>query len=276
MPDFTEQQLKDLLHEMNEQERGVGFNPARVSATIQVDRWWLKQRGQEEAFMKLDVLEGQVVASLITRQLYAGDLYKYPVCSSFDGGVTGRLADELQIDVGIPNGQSCMSCPWNQWRSSTRWMDVAVSQGAQFDSAPNEKGKACGERRVLVMLLPNFQDPIVVRLSTGSIGSWDAYANSFRLQGGGYIEQLTRISVRQETKGNQTFGKAVFESLGRLEREVVIAALQQRQVTFVPLLSAQSVVEATTPEERESESIGSAIDRNMGETDADGVSTLPF
>lgn len=275
-PEWSDEQLQAMLDELNASERGVGFNPSRITAVIKSDRFHLKMRGEKQAFEKMEMLEGQIVASLITRQLYAGNLLPYPVCSSLDGGMTGRLAADLPFNPHIENGQECPTCPWNEWGTSVNWVNYTKEEaGATYDGAPSEKGKACGERRALVMLLPNFADPIVVRLSTASIGTWDAYANSFALKGGSYIEWLTRISVENVIKGTMEFGKAIFTPVQKLERQVIIGAIQSRQAVYRPLLQAQSIVEATSPLERDMTPIGEAMDERLDEQEG-AEPELPF
>lgn len=266
--EWTDEQLQAMLDELNASERGVGFNPSRITAVIKTDRFHLKMRGSKDAFEKTEMLEGQIVASLITRQLYAGNLLPYPVCSSLDGGLTGRLAQELTFNPMIESGQKCATCPWNEWGSSPNWVNYTKEEaGATYDGTPNEKGKACGERRALVMLLPNFADPIVVRLSTASIGAWDAYANGFALRGGSYIEYMTRITVENVVKGTMEFGRAVFTPLMKLERQVIVGAIQSRQAVYRPLLQAQSIVEATSPLERDMTPVGVAEDEDVHDLD---------
>lgn len=247
--EMTQAQVDALIDQMRANERGTAYRVMRTKAKIRLDSFGLYLQGQQEAYAKMDVLEGQIVASLILRNLYRKD-FKYPLCSSLDGGITGTIHPEVSFEIGIPDGQECASCRWNQFRTSGLWQPVNDKGGDNTGS----KGKACGERRALAMLLVGQNEPIVVSLPTKSMIQFDAYANILdkKIVDGradSYIRHMTRIKVKETTENGNTFGVAMFESIGELPLQQVARAVIDKKRMYVPLLSAQVLVEKDEPME---------------------------
>lgn len=248
--EMTEEQIEQAIAEMRDAERGTAYRLARVKATIHVTQWWLQLQGQDGPFEERKVLEGQVVASIILRNLYRKGV-DFPLCSSFDGGISGTLNPQLaqSQEAGIPDGQSCATCPWNVFGSTADWEVV--------EEGKSKKGKACKERRGLVMLIPGIEGPVVVYLPTMSMGAWDAHAQALDMKGDSYIKHMTRFSLKVVTEGANTYGVAEVSDLGVLPKEQIAAALLDKKNRYVPLLSAQARVTALEPMEQASIPAGS-------------------
>lgn len=234
----NEQELLERLREVNVQDRGVAYAEPRIFATIHVDRWWITLRGVEEPIEKRDVLDGVIPAGRILRTLYRKEVTA-PLCTSWDGGVTGNVNPEFEKVLPIHTGQSCASCPFNQWGSAANWEG---GNGAD-DAAEAKRGKACKERRGLVMMVSGITDPVIVRLPTSSIGIWDAFANAMALKGDSYLAHRVRIGIKGMTKGTNNYGVAQFTAYERLPNEQIFEMLEARSSAQL-LLAAKSVVEA--------------------------------
>lgn len=269
---MTAEQIEELIREMRGAERGTAYRISRVKATIHLNNFWLQLQGQDTPFEERKVLRGQIVAGIILRNLYREGV-KHPLCSSTDAGVHGTLHQTVideGWDIGIPDGQSCATCPWNVFGSVTQW------QADGGDSNKPGKGKACKERRALAMLLPDVEGPIVVYLPTKSMIPWDAYADGLDRLGDSYIKQVTEIGIDLVTENNNTYGVANFKSVGKVPQVQIASALLDKRKVYVPLLSAQARV--TQIEPMESASVPADSDaawEAMGGLDAE-QSPQPF
>lgn len=230
------QLAQQLIDQLNEQDRGTAFNPPKLIAKINKDRWWITAQGSIEPVAKLDVLEGQVLAAKIWRAMYAsrGGEVKAPDCFSADGR-RGQLSVEA-ANIGIDNGQLCAACPFDQW-------------GSGKDELGNpDKGKACKEKRDLLMLLPNFETPVIVQLPTSSIRAWDTYAGALANQrpASSYIAHMTQISIEVVHKNSREWGVAVFKAVGKLDAAQTMEALSARREAF-PLFQGAPLLEEVAP-----------------------------
>lgn len=212
------------IAEINEQDEGMAYQSLRLFGIIK-DSIWISQEGSETPLAKVDALEGQIIIGKITRVLYANRKDKVPSCTSNDGGRHGVLHPELGSQLSIASGQTCALCLYNQWGTAT-------------DEAGNKKkGKACKERRNLLMLHPDYTMPIVLGLAPTSIKAWDRYANMLRTQRppSSYLAHLTRVQVSIERGEDGTYGMAEFSSAGALPEEAVLNAIRLREI-YEPML----------------------------------------
>lgn len=228
-PQTQDPEIQKMIDQVNAEERGTGFRPLRKVAVINKDRFWLTVPGTQEPIAKFDTLSGHVIASKIARAMYTTKDQKAPSCSSRDGGLTGMLnlevINQTQVSLNIPDGQKCFSCPFNEW-------------GSAIDEHGNPgKGKACKERRNLLMVVEEFREPIVLSLSPSSLGVWDAYADTLASQGDSYITKTVKVSIKTETKGQNEFGVAIFTTTGSVDRETIKMLFDVRQ-QYAPLIGA--------------------------------------
>lgn len=222
-------EIQERIRKMNEEERGTGWKPLRKVAVIQLDRFSIKVAGSEEPIAKFEKLTGNIVAAKIGRAYYATKGQRAPSCSSRDGGITGTVNHEVNAEIGynipIEDGQACSYCPFNEWGS------------AKDDTGAQKKGKACGERRNLLMMTDEFNEPIVVSLSPSSLGAWDAFADKLASRNDSYITKRVRLGVQTKKQGTNEFGVVTFEILGSLVSEDTIQAFAMRE-QYMPLIGA--------------------------------------
>lgn len=238
-----------MIDEANK-DTSTQYLPLRVIGIIKDDTLRFMTRGSQEVIKRYDALEVQVVDSRITRAYRPTREFKVPACVSQDGGKHGHILmqayseslttptmDEIEAQLGIPDGQACQYCPFNQW-------------GSGRDEAGNpKKGKACTERRNLLVLSDEFSIPTVISLAPTSIGNWDAYAGKFAVlkPPSHFITQRTGIKVVAVNDGGNSYGVAEFSSLGAQDIESIRQAFAVRK-TFADMLGA---VQAPSEEEME-------------------------
>lgn len=251
-----------LAREM-QQDQGVAYKPLPIRVKLKGDRWSALQRGVDEPFMKLEVLEHVlIIDARIFRAAYGDRNQKIPSCASRDAGVHGTLDPQLghNLPVPIPNGQLCATCELNKFNT-----------GVDQNGAPT-RSKFCGERRNLLAIVPEIGDhPLVISVPTMSCTVWDAYAdglnrnkalkkvglNSFRTQ-------LTRIEIRSQTRTSapdQEYGVAVFSSEGMASESQIALALELKG-TYAELMGH---IDDTNPAAEETTSPASEEEFNSQE-----------
>ena len=231
-PQTEEKQYQDVMNGMIGEDKGVAYNPARLVGVIQKDRIWITQKKAEEPLAKFDSLTGQIIAGKISRALYLIKDQKVPSCTSPDAGVHGSLNPEFSANIGIPDKQSCYTCPYNQWGTS-------VNQ-----SGERTRGKACKERRNLLLRCPEFSDPLVISIAVMSLANWDAYCNNLALSRPPvhFSAVQTTIKVKTVGEGTNQYGVATFTAGDKLPVPEVLALPELRQ-TYTHLLGAFSLPE---------------------------------
>ena len=127
-------------------------------------------------------------ANAFYREAYKGGSNP-PDCGSFDG-VTGS------------NGQSCKTCPYNQFGSG------------------EGKAKACKNRRMLYLLRENELFPLILNLPTGSLKGFTKYVQSLLSRGKRPNQVVTKISLRKASSSSSIeFSQAVFKCVRALAPE---------------------------------------------------------
>lgn len=240
---LTKEEYETLINGLNREDEGQAYNPLKLVATIQKDRFWVKQAGAEEPVAKYEEMDIHALNAKIVRVLYLSRDQKAPTCSSADGGINGSLNVEYTDQVPEGVGDLCSTCPFNQWGT-----DVDPETQAPRD------GKRCKERRNILVLNEDFNRPLVLSLAPSSIGKWDGYADGLASlrPPSNYIEHLTHVSIENMTKGTNNFGVIKFTSGGKLEQSEVLAALPLRK-QFADWLGrvqveTRDVLGETTPE----------------------------
>lgn len=217
-------------------ESSSEYNPLKIYASINLDRWFITQEGAEEPMEKTETIEGQIIYARIYRSYRQSREQKAPSCVSMDGGISGVVGAEFAKTMPISTGQECVSCPFNQWGTAVN------------DAGVQTRGKACGERRKLLMLMEKYSQPVIVNISPTSSKRWDAYAAAFASQTprSAYVAHKTQVSIKREKgDGGSQYGTAVFKSLGQLSADEILAARALRDAF------RDAVVAATTQEEPE-------------------------
>lgn len=241
MPGTTQNQalvpteVEEFIKEVNA-ESSSEYNPLKIYASINLDRWYITQEGAEEPIEKIESLDGQVIYARIYRSYRQSREQKAPSCVSMDGGISGTVNAEFANTMPFASGQACASCPFNQWGTAIN------------DAGVQTRGKACGERRKLLMLLSRYSQPVIVNISPTSSKKWDAYASSFAslTPASAYVAHKTQISIKIEKgEGGSKYGTAVFKSLGRLSTEEILVARALREAF------REAIAVVTTTEEQE-------------------------
>lgn len=117
-----------------------------------------------------------------------------PDCSSVDGK-TGTGSEVL----GIPEGQPCASCPFNQWGSDPR----------------GGRGKHCKNMIRLAILPEGYIFPLLISLPPTSIGNWANYIQRLMNKGARVYNTVVTSIKLNKTKNKEgtdysevTFAKA--------------------------------------------------------------------
>ena len=150
---------------------------------------WVPERGARAA---PTVVSGVILQAQTQRAYYEGDYSgggDPPLCSS-DDGKTG---------VGKPGG-ICAQCPLDQFGSG------------------NGNSKACGEKRMIYLLLPNAIIPLVIQVSAGSLGSWKNYLLGVANEGG-YKRWTTEFFIETVSGAHGPYPQIGFRPGERLTDE---------------------------------------------------------
>ncbi len=237
--------LQDEINAMMKEDKGNAYDPLPLRAHIEKDRFWVTQKGNKEPLKKYEQMDVHIVYAVKWRGAYGTKEQKAPSCASQDAGHTGKLHQEFGqlLPVKIADGQDCMTCPLNQWGTG------------QDENGNPTRGKFCGERRNLLTLSGDFEDPVIVSIPTMSVGKWDAYADGLaKIAKTHFSTQMTRIGVEMKEGGGQsTYGAATFETLGQLPGDVIAKGIVLRKQfrAMVGVIAVEEPVSApeTTSEE---------------------------
>lgn len=230
---------EQLMGEWGMQDAGVAYQPAKMVAAAVDDRIVIKVMGAKDAppIAKMDSLTGQIIAAVMPRNLWLSKDSPRPACSSGDSKY-GRI-DPTQISFmpyPIPDGQACFGCPYDQWEQA-----VDTLGNPLFDNTGRPKmTKRCKVRRALLLLSADFNEPVIVSVSTKSVKRWDTYADGYVKKKKHFAGVLTRISAEEVRDGGQTYGTMVFEAIRDLEPIAIIQANSARP-QYMPMLAAPQV-----------------------------------
>lgn len=131
--------------------------------------------------------------------------------SKFDetGGGTPPdcVSEDGEIGVGTPGGR-CQVCPY-----------------AAFGSADNKRSKACQEKRVIFMLMPEEILPIAIKAPATSLKNAKQYLMGLTSRGMQLYDVYTTLSLeRDKNKDGIAFSKIIFKKAGNVETPEILAA----------------------------------------------------
>ena len=171
-----------------------------------------------------------------------------PLCTSHDGkhGYFSDLNDDGQMQdaqrtlfphpaIGLlqergeefPEFFTCKGCPMNVWAS---------------DPAGG-RGKACKERRRLLLILDGFQSPVIFSLPPTSVRQFDMFASGLKAQGLSYFAVRVSISLSKQQSGGYTYGVANFHSEGMIESMAeaqAVVSIRQQYADLIRTMPIQS------------------------------------
>jgi hypothetical protein len=131
---------------------------------------------------------------------------------SFDetGGGTPPdcVSEDGETGIGAPGGE-CAGCPL-----------------AQFGSAEKGSGKACSEKRLVFMALPDEILPVCFKAPPTSLKNAKSYLMGLTSRGKKLYEVLTAITLEKDKSKSQgiTYSKMVFRKVGDVRNKELIAA----------------------------------------------------
>ncbi len=96
------------------------------------------------------------------------------------GGAPDCASEDMKTGKGNPGG-GCDSCDFNQWESATMG-----------------KGKACSERRLFMLLLPNRLIPVKLDIPPTSLNNVKKYFMRLASQGHSFHKIITEFTLQQE------------------------------------------------------------------------------
>lgn len=238
-PEELQALSQQLMEQWGLQDAGVAYQPAKMVAAVDGDRIVVKVMGAKDAppIAKLDSLTGQIIAAVMPRNLWLAKESPRPACSS-DNSRYGRLDPEqiAFLPYKIPDGQDCKTCPYDQWEQAVDSIGNPI-----FDVTGRPKmTKRCKIRRALLMLSADFNEPIIVSVSTKSVKRWDTYADGFVKKRKHFAGVLTRLDAEEVRDGRDSYGVMVFTAVRDLDPIAIIQADDARP-QYMPLLAAPQV-----------------------------------
>lgn len=121
------------------------------------------------------------------------------------GGAPDCSSEDMKTGRGDPGGD-CEKCAFNQW-----------------ESAVVGKGKACSERRLFMLLLPDRMIPVKLDIPPTSLNNIKKYFMRLASEGHAFHKVVTEFALHQE-KGEVTRVVPVFNShLSESEKKGVVS-----------------------------------------------------
>lgn len=239
-PAEAESEIRNLLSASREEDdQPFEFIPPKMKISPGDHPKFVLDSG--ESFRNLS---GIVAISQVVRGWWpTKELSKMPpLCSSHDGahGYFSDLNDKAQMEDAskcliphpaipllqeppteeFPEFFECKGCPMNQW---------ATAPGGG-------RGKACRERRRLLLVLDGFQSPVIFSLPPTSVRQFDMMASGLKSQGVDYFAVRTNIELmRQQSNGN-TYGVATFSITGAIdsmEQAQAVVSIRQQYAELI-------------------------------------------
>lgn len=201
-------------------------------------------------------LTGVILRATIQRGLWLIDGEKVPFCSSVHGQMgrirsgiaqAGDVSDKewkaatafrtphpaiplLNEKKPLPEEFTCATCPMNAWGSDPK----------------NGRGKACSEKRGLLILPDGWLEPAILSVPTMSLKGWDAYAsalrNRFRLP---YFGVRTEIDIQKvENKDGQPYGQLTFKMVEKFSDPALAKEIIAVQKQYAELLDRDQAIVA--------------------------------
>ena len=201
----------DVLTEILGSDSFDASNLTRISVPREGETWRIDSADGTE---NRKVLRGVILKSVGSRAYWSkpfgsGGMNNQPECSS---------SGALRSGVGTPGGD-CASCPHNQ-----------------FGSAAGGQGKACRERRTLVILLEGEVLPSILNLPPSSIQTYKNYQLSLAKSVTKLQHVVTELTLKREfARGGNVYIQVECNSGGKLEeadRKAVDSYIQTLEATF--------------------------------------------
>ena len=177
--------------------------------------------GDMSMFMVPDLEEGEkAVKTILGVIVFYRPARAYWEKSMDDGGANTPpdcYSNDGNDGIGKPGG-NCALCPFNQ-----------------FESALKGKGKACNERKLLFLMMPDSVMPRVMSLPPTSLGAFKKYLT--RLTSGvvPYPAVVTEIGLTPKTNAR---GVAYFETSFRMVKKMTQADIDHIRTIIEPLRGA--------------------------------------
>lgn len=179
----------------------------------------LDENGEEVAEKSFDAV---IVAAQDTRVYYE---------KKYSGGNEPPSCVSLDMVHGIPDDEApesitreCATCPMNQW-------------GSAIDEAGNPTaGKACKERKQMLLFRPHDLMPVLLSAPTSSVKSVQSYIRRLPSQGTLYWGVVTRFTLsKQKNKGGIVYSQIECSPVRALTEEEV-KAVRALRAQFVPAI----------------------------------------
>lgn len=138
------------------------------------------------------------------------------------------FSDDSKVGTGYPGGD-CKTCPLNDWGSDPK----------------GGKGKACGQRKLLFLYLPDDTMPRVLSVPPSSLKAVDKYLMRLTNAGKRYWEVVTRVTLakKQNTAGI-AYSELQCAMAGSLSAEQITTMNDQKAALAVTLgQSARELIE---------------------------------
>lgn len=211
---LTTRDVRLMLDEFHDQEGGMAYGTQALRAKLTQDGTINIIAGKDsivETYTPKKRMLAQVIVGVPARAFRAKGAIAgieddpTPICTSTDGGQSGRL-NVLQANkygiTNLPNHQACVTCPYggkNAWGTA-----VDASTGKPG------KGKACREMRHLLLRVAEIGLPVIMTVSPTSIQAWDGYRTAFAAKQDSYFRYVTEISPDKITANGRQYGIVKF------------------------------------------------------------------
>lgn len=125
-----------------------------------------------------------VIVGIGRKRVYYATKYtggnERPDCASEDG-ITGKAAE------GCPLGGKCSECPMDEWGT------------ARDEEGNPTNGKACQERKVILLMTQESILPLMIECPTGSLSPVEKYLTDLSAAQKLYFHVVTRFKLSKET-----------------------------------------------------------------------------
>jgi hypothetical protein len=189
-----------------------------------------------------------VVVSQTTKGFWADPNNNIPTCSSPDGrsGYAGENPTPIR----------CASCPRNAWGSDPK----------------GGRGKACVERRVLLIIPEGFKKPVIMTLPPTSLRAWDDYCSrvsSYKVPSA-YWTFWTKFDLQLVEDGSVKYYKVLVAEGDRLPNAEILSIRDARR-QFQSVVKQAAVDFAMEEEAENSRPVTPATPQGYSDEDDEDV-----
>lgn len=198
-----------------------------------------------------------VLGSIKFRSMFEGSGEdSVSLCQSL-GGKTGQPSDAGKDSkwtyLQEPNPM-CEACPANFWGSGA-----------------NGKGKACKEKRNMLLYDPRYNTGLILRIPVMSVDNHDQHYNKAKAKSRAMVSFWTELSLTEKKRGEQVYSIIRFEMGDDVEKETVLQSLDMRK-EFEKWISHIE----ETPQDFTQTQQGSPVQMNGSEPPPSDDDSLPF